>query len=72
MASSRKSFGKTNKSLRKRIKITGTGKILKRPPHQNHFNAKDSGAKGQRKHGFVQAPSELEKKVKSLIRLTVV
>lgn len=58
---------KTNKSLLKRIKITGTGKILKRPPGQNHFNAKDSGTKGQRKHGYVQAPSELNRKVKFLI-----
>ncbi len=58
---------KTNKSLMKRIKITGTGKVMKRPPGQNHFNAKDSGSKGQRKHGSVRAPSELEKKVKSLI-----
>lgn len=59
---------KTNKSLRKRIKITGSGKILKRPPGQNHFNAKDNGQKGQRKHGNVSAPSELDKKAKSLIR----
>jgi len=59
---------KTNKSLLKRIKITGSGKILKRPPGQNHFNAKDSGATGQRKHGNIDAPSELHKKAKALIR----
>ena len=58
---------KTNKSLLKRIKITSTGKIMKRPPGQNHFNAKDSGAKGQRKHGDVQAPNELRKRVGALI-----
>lgn len=58
---------KTNKSLAKRIKITGSGKIMKRPPGQNHFNAKDSGSKGRRKHGFVQAPNELDRKVKALI-----
>ncbi|MDP3792178.1 MAG: 50S ribosomal protein L35 [bacterium] len=60
-------MAKTNKSLMKRIKITGTGKIMKRPPGQNHFNAKDSGSKGQRKHGDVQAPNELVRKVKALI-----
>ena len=59
---------KTNKSLLKRIKITGSGKILKRPPGQNHFNAKDSGSRGQRKHGNVNAPNELNRKVKELIR----
>jgi len=59
---------KTNKSLLKRIKITGTGKILKRPSGQNHFNAKDSGTQSQRKHGLVHAPSELDRKVKFLVR----
>ncbi len=59
---------KTNKSFLKRIKITGSGKILKRPPGQNHFNAKDSGIRGQRKHGNIAAPSELTKKVKALIK----
>ena len=58
---------KTNKSLQKRIKITGSGKIMKRPPGQNHFNAKDSGTKGQRKHGTVEAPSELTNMVKALV-----
>ncbi|OGN01047.1 MAG: hypothetical protein A3B91_02955 [Candidatus Yanofskybacteria bacterium RIFCSPHIGHO2_02_FULL_41_29] len=58
---------KTNKSFLKRIKITGSGKILKRPPGQNHFNAKDSGTKGQRKHGSILAPHELIRKVKALI-----
>lgn len=59
---------KTKKALLKRIKITGTGKILKRPPGQNHFNAKDSGTNGQRKHGNIAAPTELIKKAKQLIR----
>ncbi len=59
---------KTNKSFLKRIKITGSGKIMKRTPGQNHFNAKDSGSKGQRKHGDVTAPSELTNKAKQLIR----
>jgi len=61
-------MAKTNKSFLKRIKITGTGKILKRPPGQNHFNAKDSGVSGQRKHGNVTAPREMRDKVKALIR----
>lgn len=59
---------KTNKSLRKRIKITGSGKILKRPPGQNHFNAKASGQQTRNKHGNISAPNELDRKVKDLIR----
>lgn len=58
---------KTNKSFAKRIKITGRGKVMKRPPGQNHFNAKDSGNETRRKHGFVVGPKELDKKIKSLI-----
>jgi ribosomal protein L35 len=40
---------KTNKLLSKRIKITGRGKLLHRPGHQDHFNAKDSGQKTRAK-----------------------
>ncbi len=31
---------KTNKSLAKRLKVTGTGKLLARKAGHNHFNAK--------------------------------
>ena len=62
--------GKTKKALSKRIKITGGNKIMKRPPGQNHFNAKDSGKETRRKRGFKQAPKELEKIVKQLIHAT--
>lgn len=58
---------KTNKSLAKRIKITGSGKIMKRPPGQNHFNAKDSGQQSRNKRGTVLAPNELVRKTKLLI-----
>lgn len=47
---------KSNRSLAKRIKVTGTGKIMKRKPGQNHFNAKDSGSTGLHKHGFKLGP----------------
>jgi ribosomal protein L35 len=36
---------KTNKSYTKRLKITGTGKVLGRKPGFNHFNAKQSRTK---------------------------
>jgi ribosomal protein L35 len=32
---------KTNKSYKKRLKVTKTGKILARKSGQNHFNAKE-------------------------------
>ncbi|OGN04052.1 MAG: hypothetical protein A2925_04755 [Candidatus Yanofskybacteria bacterium RIFCSPLOWO2_01_FULL_44_22] len=58
---------KTNKSLHKRIKITGRSKILKRPPGQNHFNAKDSGNATRQKKGDKTAPGDLNRTVKALV-----
>ena len=34
--------GKTNKSMAKRFRVTKRGKVLHKPPHQNHFRAKKS------------------------------
>ncbi len=42
---------KTNKSFKKRLKVTKKGKILARKPGQNHFNAKESGIKSLGKKG---------------------
>lgn len=58
---------KSNRSLIKRIKITGTGKVLKRKPGQNHFNAKDNGKAGMRKHGFKAAPLAYTKGFQALL-----
>lgn len=58
---------KSNRSLLKRIKITGTGKILKRKPGQNHFNAKDSGNAGRHKHGSKTSPAEYAKGFQKLL-----
>jgi len=59
--------GKTKKALSKRIKISSTGKISKRRPHQNHFNAKESGNATRGKRGDKRAPYELIDKSKALI-----
>lgn len=59
--------GKTNKSFSKRVKITGTGKIMKRHPGQNHFNSKDTGNQSRNKHGDKVGPHELIGKAKALI-----
>lgn len=32
---------KTNKSYKKRLKVTKNGKVIARAPGQNHFNAKE-------------------------------
>jgi len=59
--------GKTNKSLAKRIKVSGTGKIMKRPPGQNHFNARATGDQTRKKRNDLEAPKELTNLAKALI-----
>lgn len=51
----------------KRIKITGSKKIMKRPPGQDHFNAKTSGNVTRAKRGDKRAPRELVYTSKVLI-----
>lgn len=58
---------KSNRSLAKRIKITSSGKVLKRKPGQNHFNAKDSGNTGMHKHGLKLSPAEYNKSFQKLL-----
>lgn len=63
--------GKTNKSFLKRVKITGTGKMMKRPPHQDHFNAKESGSAARNKKGHVLTPKILMKSAKALLQSNI-
>lgn len=42
-------MSKPNKSIRKRIRITKTGKLIRRKAGQNHFNAKESRRSQRRK-----------------------
>ena len=42
---------KTNKSFSKRVKVTGTGKLLTRTPGKNHYNAKQTRTKLNSKQG---------------------
>lgn len=40
---------KTHKSISKRIKVTKSGKIMKRRGGQDHFNTRDTGKKVRNK-----------------------
>ncbi|MCD6429335.1 50S ribosomal protein L35 [bacterium] len=55
---------KTRKSLVKRLKITKTGKILRRIPGQNHFRAKKSGDTIRQKRKWVELSKEEVKIIK--------
>lgn len=34
---------KTRKSVAKKVKVTGSGKLLRRSTGQNHYNSRDTG-----------------------------
>ncbi|MBU1102743.1 50S ribosomal protein L35 [Patescibacteria group bacterium] len=53
---------KTCKFATKRLKLTKKGRVLFRQAGQNHFNAKQSGAKTRGKRGF-QTMSKSQKKI---------
>lgn len=60
---------KTNKSFMKRIKLAGGrgGNISKRRPHQDHFNAKESGNRTRHKKGTKPVPGHMINMAKALI-----
>lgn len=58
---------KTNKALLKRLKITGRKKLLRRPTHQNHFNAKYPGRINRTKHRVQPLAAVDAKKFKKLL-----
>ncbi len=58
---------KTKKAITKRFKITRTGKILRRPTGQNHFNAKCSGKKRRLKRGWVEVSKADAKRIKKFL-----
>ena len=59
---------KTRKSLKKRFKLTKTGKILRRPTGQNHYRRKKTGKQKRQKRGWVELSPSLAKKLRKLIK----
>jgi len=57
---------KTNKSALKRFKI-GKKKIMHRPVHQNHFNAKDKGEETRSKRGYKMLGSVENKNIRKIL-----
>lgn len=58
---------KTKKSVLKRFKITASGKILHRPVHQDHFNARDTGKKKRLKRRWLQVTGAQVKALRKLL-----
>jgi ribosomal protein L35 len=55
------------KAVLKRVKITKTGKLLRRRAGQNHFNAKKSRNAQMRQGGFKGFSGAMEKKIKAYL-----
>lgn len=58
---------KTRKSIKKRFKITKSGKVLHRAPGQNHFRSKKSGKQIRQKRKLVELDKNIAKKVKKAL-----
>lgn len=59
---------KTRKSIKKRFKITKTGKVLRRPAGQDHFRAKKSGEKKRKLRKWVEVSPGEAKRIKKELR----
>jgi len=58
---------KTRKSVKKRFKVTKTGKILRRQIGQDHFRAKKSGNKIRKSRKWIKVSKSEIKKIKKLL-----
>ncbi len=58
---------KTHKTISKRIKITKTGKLLKRKAGQDHFNARESGNVTRTKRRDISVNASYVRSIKSLL-----
>lgn len=58
---------KTHKTISKRIKITKSGKLLKRHGGQDHFNNRDSGKITRKKRRDQSVAAVYVKNIKSLM-----
>lgn len=54
---------KTRKSITKRFKLTKNKILMRRPQHQDHFNAKESGEQKRRKKGLKRLKGKIAKEI---------
>ncbi len=59
---------KTRKSIKKRFKITKTGKVLRRAIGQDHYRAKKTGEKKRKGRKWVKVAKSEAKKIKKLLK----
>lgn len=60
-------MAKTRKSIKKRFKITKTGKVLRRATGQDHYRAKKSGKEKRQKRKWIKVSKPEAKKIKKAL-----
>ncbi|MFA6160551.1 MAG: 50S ribosomal protein L35 [Patescibacteria group bacterium] len=58
---------KTHKAVAKRVRVTKTGKVMKRHGGQDHFNARDSGNATRKKRRDQSVAKQYERNIKNLL-----
>jgi len=58
---------KTRKSIKKRFKVTKSGKILRRKTQLNHYLAKKSGKKSRKSRKWQELAKSEVKQIKKLL-----
>ena len=58
---------KTHKTVSKRIRITKTGKLIKRKAGQDHFNSRESGNVTRAKRRDLQVNASYVRSIKSMM-----
>lgn len=58
---------KTSKTVSKRIRITKTGKMIKRKGGQGHFNSRDSGNTTRNKRRDLEVSAVYRRNIKQLM-----
>jgi len=56
-----------SKTIKKRYKLTKTGKVLHKACNQDHFNAKDSSKKRKNKRRKKEISADFKKTIKSYL-----
>ncbi|MDP3954625.1 MAG: 50S ribosomal protein L35 [bacterium] len=60
---------KSNRSVLKRFRVTGKGKIVRRQVKLNHFNARADGDAKRRKRGTSGLSKPNEHSIKQMLRI---
>lgn len=58
---------KTHKAMSKRIRITRTGKVMKRKAGQDHFNSRESGNTTRNKRTDIQLTKTVRKAIAAMM-----